>query len=102
MVSIAATQLGQVVDIAPPADSANGRMRIHRSMRRPAAKIASHDEVQERAQRGTRQLLLSRSCFFACGYVVTLILARGLGPTEYGIYGVVISQLLWLEMLMNA
>ncbi len=46
--------------------------------------------------------MVARGCVVACGYVASAILTRKLGPTEYGIYGVVISQLLWLEMLMNA
>jgi O-antigen/teichoic acid export membrane protein len=71
-------------------------------MIRPAAQAASHDEAQERAQRGTRQFLLARVCVVASGYVATAILTRKLGPTDYGIYGVVMSQLLWLEMLTNA
>ena len=59
------------------------------------------DDAQERAQRGTRQILVARGCVVACGYVTSAILARTLGPIEYGIYGVVISQLVWLEMMVN-
>lgn len=67
-----------------------------------AAKPAPHDEALERAQRGTRQFLLARVCVLASGYVVMAILTRELGPTDYGIYGVIISQILWLEMLTHA
>ena len=45
------------------------------------------------AARGTVQLLLARGCFVATGYVISVILARGLGPADYGIYGVVMSLL---------
>lgn len=63
---------------------------------------ATHDEAHDRSQRGTRQLLVARASVVAFGYVATAILTRKLGPTEFGIYGVVISQLVWLETLMNA
>lgn len=66
------------------------------------AKVAPDDDAHERQLRGNRQLLLARSCLFASTYVASVILARQLGATDYGIYGVVISQLAWLEMLMNA
>jgi len=35
-------------------------------------------------------------------YVLSAILARKLGASDYGVYGVIISQLLWLELLANA
>ena len=35
----------------------------------------------------------------ASGYVITVILARTLGPAAYGTYGVVMSMLLWFEVL---
>ncbi len=54
------------------------------------------------AARGTVQLLLARGCFVATGYVISVILARGLGPADYGIYGVVMSLLLWVEMFSGA
>jgi O-antigen/teichoic acid export membrane protein len=62
---------------------------------------ASHDETRQRAQRGTRQSLVARACIVAAGFVASAILTRKLGPAEYGIYGVIISQLLWLEILLN-
>jgi len=66
------------------------------------ANAASFDEAHEHQQRGTRQLLLARVCFFASAYVVSAILARKLGAIDYGVYGVVISVLFWLEMLVRA
>lgn len=54
------------------------------------------------AARGTAQLLVARAWFMLSGYVISLVLARGLGPTEYGVYGVVMSILLWLQMVGTA
>jgi O-antigen/teichoic acid export membrane protein len=51
------------------------------------------------AARGTIELLVARGCFLVSGYLIAVILARGLGPLEYGVYGVVMSLLVWLEML---
>jgi len=47
--------------------------------------------------RGTAQNVFSRGCVFGFGYLATIILARGLGPVEYGVYGVIMSVLLWIE-----
>ncbi len=55
---------------------------------RPAASVPA---------RGTMQLLAARGCLTACGYAISVILARGLGPAEYGVYGVVLSVLVSLE-----
>jgi O-antigen/teichoic acid export membrane protein len=60
------------------------------------------DDAHERQRRGTRQLLVGRGVFFASAYVVSAILTRSLGPTDYGVYGVVVSQLFWLEMVVHA
>jgi O-antigen/teichoic acid export membrane protein len=54
------------------------------------------------AARGTVQLFLARGFFLATGYLISVILARGLGPADYGIYGVVMSLLLWVEMFSSA
>jgi O-antigen/teichoic acid export membrane protein len=71
-------------------------------MRDSTTKATSHDEMREHAQRGTRQFLLARICLVVSSYIITAILTRKLGPTAFGIYGVIVSQLLWLEMLTNA
>ncbi len=60
------------------------------------------DDAYARQRRGTQQLLLARGVFFASAYVAAAILTRQLGPAAYGIYGVIISQLIWVEMVVNA
>lgn len=45
--------------------------------------------------RGTLQLIIGRIASFALVYVAAVILARGLGPVEYGVYGIIISVLVW-------
>ncbi len=62
------------------------------------ADIAAH----ERQRRGTRQFLMARVSFLGIGYVISVVLARTLGETRYGIYGVIVSQLAWLEMVTTA
>jgi O-antigen/teichoic acid export membrane protein len=62
----------------------------------------SDHRAYQQQQRGTLQLLLARACFFGAGYVGAVILARELGASDYGIYGVVMSQLIWLEMMVSA
>jgi O-antigen/teichoic acid export membrane protein len=52
--------------------------------------------------RGTIQLLAGRGFLIFSGYLVSIILARGLGPVEYGVYGVILSVLVWMETLGNA
>jgi stage V sporulation protein B len=49
------------------------------------------------AARGIVQGVAGRSISFACAYLATIVLARRLGPEGYGLYGVVISVLLWME-----
>jgi len=48
--------------------------------------------------RGTLQLFVARGCYMLIGYAVAVILARGLGPAEYGVYSVLLSILVWLEL----
>jgi O-antigen/teichoic acid export membrane protein len=67
-----------------------------------AARHAEPVDATELQQRGTRQILLARCLFFGVGYVITAIVARRLGAAGYGVYGVVVSQLIWLEILANA
>jgi O-antigen/teichoic acid export membrane protein len=54
------------------------------------------------SSRSTVQLFAGRVFFMLSGYLITIILARNLGPAEYGVYGVVMSVLMWIEMLGSA
>lgn len=47
--------------------------------------------------RGTLYVVFGRGFYFGAGYLASIILARALQPSDYGIYGVVISVLLWIE-----
>ncbi|MGH8058854.1 MAG: lipopolysaccharide biosynthesis protein, partial [Candidatus Entotheonellia bacterium] len=51
------------------------------------------------AAQGTLQLMLGRLALFGFGYLVTIILARRLGPVEYGVYGIILSVLVWVEQI---
>lgn len=68
----------------------------------PHAVLSAADEAHDRQRRGTLQLLCARGIFFGSVYVVAAVLTRALGPADYGVYGVVISQLVWLEMVVHA
>jgi O-antigen/teichoic acid export membrane protein len=52
-----------------------------------------------RTARGVLQGAAGRAGFFVFGYLATIILARGLGPVDYGIYGVIISVLVCIEQI---
>ena len=52
--------------------------------------------------RGTVQLLVAHGTVLCSGFLIAVILARGLGPAEFGVYGVVMSALVWLERVLNA
>lgn len=49
------------------------------------------------AARGTVKLLIARGFLLITGYLITVTLARRLGPTDYGVYGVILSLLVWVE-----
>jgi O-antigen/teichoic acid export membrane protein len=66
------------------------------------ALLDTTEDVHDRQRRGTLQLLAGRSAVFVSAYVVSAVLARQLGPAAYGVYGVIASQLLWLEMVVHA
>jgi O-antigen/teichoic acid export membrane protein len=68
-----------------------------------SAPPAEHaDEAHHRQKRGTRQLLAGRVSFIASGYVVSVILARGLGPGLYGYYGILVSLITRIELITSA
>jgi O-antigen/teichoic acid export membrane protein len=52
-----------------------------------------------RTARGILQGAAGRALFFGFGYFATIILARGLGPVDYGIYGVILSVLVSIEQI---
>jgi len=68
----------------------------------PGADGTGDSEARRRQRRGTRQLLIARTGMMASGYLVAMILARGLGPAEYGVYGFIVSAIVWLQMLVTA
>jgi uncharacterized membrane protein YccF (DUF307 family) len=51
------------------------------------------------AARGVLLGVAGRAIFLAFGYLASIILARSLGPVDYGTYGVVISVLVWVEQI---
>jgi O-antigen/teichoic acid export membrane protein len=51
------------------------------------------------AARGMILYTAAHACLTVCGYIVVVVLARGLGPREYGIYGIVLSVLLSVELI---
>lgn len=77
-----------------PADGAD--------MSRAKAMTSTSRLVASVSARATVQLLAGRGCLIVCGYIISVILARGLGPIEYGLYGVTLSVLVWIEMLMGS
>jgi O-antigen/teichoic acid export membrane protein len=60
------------------------------------------DDAHHRQRKGTRQLLAGRASFIASGYVVSVILARGLGPGLYGYYGILVSLITRIELITSA
>jgi O-antigen/teichoic acid export membrane protein len=52
-----------------------------------------------RAARGVVQGMAGRAIFFGVAYLASVIMARKLGPATYGVYGVVMSVLLWVEQI---
>ena len=50
-----------------------------------------------KAAKGTLQIMVAHAFQLFCGYIVIVILARGLGPEKYGVYGIIMSVLLWVE-----
>ncbi|HET6470074.1 MAG TPA: oligosaccharide flippase family protein [Geminicoccaceae bacterium] len=51
-----------------------------------------------RTARGAALHLGAQLCLAACGYIIAVLLARGLGPAAYGVFGLVYSVLLSAEL----
>lgn len=49
--------------------------------------------------RGTVQMLVARVFLLVSGFGVATVLARYLGPTSFGVYGVVMSFVVWFERI---
>jgi O-antigen/teichoic acid export membrane protein len=56
---------------------------------------------RRRAASGQAQILLARCVFVIGGMVVSVVLARGLGPAQLGAYGVLMTLLTWIEMTIG-
>lgn len=56
-------------------------------------------DVMQKAARGSLMHLGAQLSLMVSGYALSLILARGLGPAAYGVYGVVYSLLLAVELV---
>jgi O-antigen/teichoic acid export membrane protein len=55
-----------------------------------------------RVARGGVQVVVARAAFYGLAYFAILMLARGLGPVQYGIYGLVISVVGWIEQVAQS
>lgn len=70
-----------------------------RFLRRRVGKGAPAHDPAGAVARGMVLLLISQVSLSVAGYVVAVILARGLGPSAYGVYGIVYSVLLGVELI---
>jgi O-antigen/teichoic acid export membrane protein len=55
--------------------------------------------ANQRAAHGTLFLAVGRACSYFLAYIATTILARILGPADYGFYGIIMSVLVWVEQI---
>jgi O-antigen/teichoic acid export membrane protein len=55
--------------------------------------------LSDRATRGMLALTVAQVCILLSGYVIAVALARSLGPALYGVYGIVYSVLLSVELI---
>jgi PST family polysaccharide transporter len=65
----------------------------------PTSAAVRRAQAEARQRRGTRQLLAARGGFMVTSYLTSVILARTLGPAAFGAYGILLSTLVWLEMV---
>jgi|GEM_PF-3542505 len=52
----------------------------------------------EPVARGLALLAASQGIYVLSGYVINVFLAKRLGPAEYGLFGLVLSALVWMEI----
>ncbi len=57
---------------------------------------------RESVARGTAFLLLAQAIFLINSYIMHVFLARLLGPSYYGLWGVIHSILVWVELILAA
>jgi O-antigen/teichoic acid export membrane protein len=55
--------------------------------------------LSARAARGMLALTVAQICIMLSGYIIAVALARSLGPALYGVYGIVYSVLLSVELI---
>jgi O-antigen/teichoic acid export membrane protein len=63
----------------------------------PSATVPWSGALRRRLARHTFQLFAGRIALFVFGYPIAIILARELGPAAYGVYGIILSILVWIE-----
>ena len=56
-------------------------------------------DLTRKAARGTLAHVAAWLCLSVCGYIVAVALARGLGPAAYGVYGLIYTLLLAIELI---
>ena len=62
-----------------------------------SAHVPRSGAIRRRLTRHTLQLFVGRIALFVFGYPIAIILARELGPAAYGVYGIILSILVWIE-----
>ena len=81
-----------------PASSAN-IVAVPEGDVNPGEAVASERSGEPSPARGVFLGMAGRAVYFAAGYLASLVLARRLGPADYGIYGIVMSVLLCIEQI---
>ena len=56
---------------------------------------------KQNVTQGTIYLMLAQAAFVASGYAIHIGLARLLGPSEYGIYAVVIALMTMVNLILT-
>jgi O-antigen/teichoic acid export membrane protein len=57
--------------------------------------------MKQSVLRGTIYLMAAQAAFVASGYAIHISLGRLLGPSEYGIYAVVISLMTMVNLILT-